>query len=296
MSFGTTVPNRGAPLFTPEEMRTQAREAEAMGFDHIWASDHVVLPVHVAPRFPYSSSGVPRFVPEQPYSDPLTVLANLAGCTERIRLGTGVLVLPYRAPVLTAKIISTLDYMSGGRVILGVGAGWLEEEFVALGLDTFHERGKVTDEYIRIFKELWTKDDPEFQGHYYQFSGIKFYPKPVQKPHVPIWVGGNSRAGLRRAARMGDGWTTAGFLSLEEMDGPIQQLRDLTERAGRPRDAVEIAYSADLAFDPPRGETRRSMTGGSDDIAADIAACRQVGVQHIKFNFEGGTLAQKLWK
>ena len=118
--------------------------------------------------------------------------------------------LPYRAPVLTAKIVSTLDYMSGGRVILGVGVGWMEEEFLALGLDTFHQRGRVTNEYIRAFKELWTKDSPEFEGRYCRFSGIKFHPKPAQKPHTPIWVG----ATLPRPSGGPPAWEMAGCPSV----------------------------------------------------------------------------------
>ena len=184
MSFGCTVPNRGNPLLTPNEMRE----------------------TQVAPRYPYSETGVPHFYAEQPYSDPLTMMGFLLAATQRIKLATGVLVLPYRAPVLTAKIVSTLDYMSGGRVILGIGVGWMEEEFLALGLDTFHQRGRVTNEYIRAFKELWTKDSPDFQGRYCQFSGIKFHPKPAHKPHTPIWVGGNTPPAIRRAACLGDGW------------------------------------------------------------------------------------------
>ena len=160
MNFGCVIPNRGNPLFTPEEMKTQVVKAEEMGFEHAWFSDHVILPNTVAPRYPYSATGVPRFTVEQPYSDPLTVMAFMAGATSRIKFGTGVLVIPYRPAVLAAKIISTIDYFSGGRVILGIGVGWMEEEFVALGLDTFRQRGKVTDEFIRVFRELWSNDDP----------------------------------------------------------------------------------------------------------------------------------------
>ena len=299
MSFGCTVPNRGNPLLTPNEMRELTVRAEEMGFDHAWVSDHVVLPTKVAPRYPYSETGVPHFYAEQPYSDPLTMMGFLLAATQRIKLATGVLVLPYRAPVLTAKIVSTLDYMSGGRVILGIGVGWMEEEFLALGLDTFHQRGRVTNEYIRAFKELWTKDSPEFQGRYCQFSGIKFHPKPAHKPHTPIWVGGNTPPAIRRAARLGDGWLPIGsrppdVLAPTELAQSISQLRDLTEQAGRPRDAVEIAFSGDVAFDGAGQSDRHPMSGSAEEIAEDISGYQQVGVGHFRLNFRGDTLAQRL--
>ena len=231
MSFGCNVPVFG-PLATPEIMMELARRADELGFDHLWISDHIVLPNQIAPRYPYDVTGVPPFMAnaDSPWCEPLTALSFLASCTQRIKLGTTVLVVPYREPVLTAKMVATLDYMSGGRVILGVGVGWMEEEFKVLGLDTFHERGKVTDEYLRVFKELWTQEDPSFQGTYSQFSGIKFYPKPAQKPHPPIWVGGNTAPALRRAAWLGDGWLPTGAgMDLENMARHIQRLRELTE-------------------------------------------------------------------
>ena len=151
MTFGCTLPSAG-PLATPENLRVVATRAEELGFDHVWASDHIIYPTEVNSFYPYSPSGLSTFDPGQTVCEPLSALSYLAGCTRRIKLGTHVLVLPYRDPLLTAKIVSTLDYLSGGRVILGIGVGWMEEEFKALGLDTFTSRGEVTDEDIRIFK------------------------------------------------------------------------------------------------------------------------------------------------
>ena len=213
----------------------------------------------------------------------MTALSFLAGCTQRIKLGTSVLVLPYREPILTAKMVATLDYMSGGRIMLGVGVGWMKEEFELLGLDTFHERGKVTDEYLRIYKELWTQEDPEYQGTYSQFSGIKFYPKPVQKPHPPIWVGGNTVAAIGRAARLGDGWLPIGAeMDLETMAGHIQRLRDMTEQAGRPRDAVDVAKSM------PLGDA------SNEEVSAQIRSFQQIGVQHFMINMGSASRDQLL--
>jgi probable F420-dependent oxidoreductase len=299
-TFGCTFNNRG-PLATPENLRTLATRAEELGFDHLWVSDHIVVPTQIASPYPYAPTGDAPFASRETYCEPLAALCYLAACTQRIKLGTHVLVLPYREPVLTAKIVSTLDYMSGGRVILGIGVGWMEEEFKALGLDTFAERGAVSDEYIRIFKELWTKEDPEFQGRYSQFSGIHFYPKPVQKPHPPIWVGGHTTQAIRRAARLGDGWLPIGLrppaeLEPEEMADLTDRLRDMTEKEGRPREEVDVVFSANVSFRSPASAPgpNPTLTGSAEEVGADIVLYQQVGVQHFIFGFEGDTTEQIL--
>ena len=289
MSFGVILPNF-VSLANPDSLRTLATRAEELGFDHLWLGDHIIMPTHISSRYPYTVDRASPFDPTQPIPEPLTTLTYLAGCTQRIKLGPFVLIVPYREPIFTAKIISTLDYMSGGRVILGVGVGWMEEEFKALGLDTFNERGKVTDEYIRIYKELWTNDDPQYQGQYSQFSGFKFHPKPVQKPHPPIWVGGNTTVALRRAATLGDGWMPIGLqphtrLEAGDVAKTVNRLRDMTEQAGRARDAVDIALGLNIVFDPSPGSSRRTMTGSAEEIAMDIALYQQAGVQHFIFAF-----------
>ena len=208
-TFGTSMPSRG-PLASAENLKSLAQRAEGLGYDSIWVSDHIILPRQVESFYPYAADGVATFRPDEAYYEPLAALNFLAGCTNKVRLGTHVLILPYRNPVLTAKLLSTLDVLSAGRVTLGIGVGWMEEEFQALGLDTYAQRGAVTDEYIQLFKELWTKDNPEFQGEHYQISGAGFQPKPAQKPHPPIWVGGHTGPAIRRAAKYGDGWMPIG--------------------------------------------------------------------------------------
>lgn len=163
VTFGCSLPSRG-PMSSPDALRSLAQRAEDLSFDSVWVSDHIILPRQVDSFYPYSPDGVPGFDPDQAYYEPIATLNFLAGCTQQVRLGTHVLIIPYRNPVLTAKMLSTLDVLSGGRVILGAGVGWMEEEFQALGLDTYRQRGAVTDEFLRLFKELWTKDEPEFQG------------------------------------------------------------------------------------------------------------------------------------
>jgi len=207
-----------------------------------------------------------------------------------------VLILPYRNPLLAAKILATLDVLSEGRVILGAGVGWMEEEFQALGLDTFPHRGAVTDEYIRLFKEVWTKDDPQFQGQYCQTSGVGFEPKPVQKPHPPIWIGGHTGPALRRAAALGDGWMPIGLrppavLEPEELAVKIARLRQLTRQAGRPEDAVALCFSTEAAFDARPGPDRRMMTGRAEQIAADLRQYQDLGVKNfvLSFRSQGAT-------
>jgi probable F420-dependent oxidoreductase len=277
-------------MSNPDSLRSLAQRAEDLGFDSIWVSDHIILPRQVDSFYPYAADGVPTFKPDESYYEPLAALNFLAGCTQRIRLGTHVLILPYRNPVLTAKILSTLDVLSGGRVILGAGVGWMEEEFLALGLDTFHERGAVTDEYIQLYKELWTKDEPVFNGKYYQISGSGFQPKPVQKPHPPIWIGGHTGPAIRRAAKYGDGWMPIGLrppaiLEPEELAEKIARLRTLTVEAGRPEDAVDVTFSTDVIFDKSAGPSRRMVTGAPEQIAADLRQYQDLGVKNFILTF-----------
>ncbi len=293
VTFGCSLPTRG-PTSSPEALRSLAQRDEDLGFDSVWVSDHIILPRQVASFYPYSPDGVASFRPDEPYYEALSALTFLAGCTQRVRLGTHVLILPYRNPVLTAKVLATLDVLSGGRLILGAGVGWMEEEFLALGLNTYHERGAVTDEYIQLYKELWTKDEPVFNGKYYQLSGSGFQPKPVQKPHPPIWIGGHTGPAIRRAAKHCDGWLPIGLrppaiLEPEEMAGLIGRLRTLTRRAGRPEDAVEITFSTDVIFDNAPGPSRRLINGRPEQIAADLRQYQDLGVRNFIVSFPDQT-------
>ena len=294
-TFGTSMPSRG-DMASPANLRTLAQRAESLGFDSAWVSDHIILPRSVDSFYPYAANGVATFRPDEDYYEPLAALNFLAGCTQKIRLGTHVLILPYRNPVLTAKMISTLDVLSEGRFILGAGVGWMEEEFKALGLDTFARRGAVTDEYIQLFKELWTKDNPEFQGEHYQLSDSGFQPKPVQKPHPPIWIGGHTNPAIRRAAKYGDGWMPIGLrppaiLEPEELAEKITRLRRLTMEAGRPEDAVSLCFSTGVTFDDSPGATRRMMSGRAEQIAADLRQYQDLGIRNFILGFPGDSVA-----
>ena len=295
VTFGTSLPSRGE-MAGPEQLRSVAQRAEDLGYDHVWVSDHIVLPKKVDSFYPYAADGVATFRPDEPYYEPLAALNFIAGCTQRIRLGTHVLIIPYRNPVLTAKILSTLDVLSGGRVILGAGVGWMEEEFQAMGLDTYKERGAVTDEYLQLYREFWTKESPSFQGKYYQISDSGFEPKPLQKP-LPIWIGGHTGAAIRRAAKYGDGWMPIGLrppaiLDPEELSGKIARLRKLTVEAGRPEDAVSLTFSTGIVFNDSAGSSREMMQGRPEQIAADLRQYQDLGVSNFIVGFQGGTVPE----
>jgi probable F420-dependent oxidoreductase len=271
LAFGIALPNYG-PLASAENLVRLARRAEACGFDSVWVSDHLVAPVDVSSVYPYDKRPDPKpgkmGVLEEFY-EPLTTLAFLAGATERIRLGVSVYVVPYRNPVVTAKIVATLDALSGGRVILGVGVGWLREEFAALGQDA-RNRGRVTDEYLEVCRRLWRDEVAEFAGAHYVLPPVRTGPKPRQRPWPPIWVGGNSRAARERAVRLGDGLHLID-VSPEEASAEIGRVRDDLARAGR--DAASFTVSV-----------RRGFRGARDEIRRDVDAYAAAGVQALVLN------------
>ena len=245
MKLGICIPNH----WGVEDVRSifsLATRAEELGFDSIWVSEHVFNAGHVHQR-----------LGGRPYYDPLAILSYVAAITTRIGLGTSVLVLPYHNPIRLAKTAATLDVMSGGRLILGVGVGALEQELNALGA-RLAERGAIGDEAIAIMKELWTQEDPTYQGRYHSFSGMKFSPKPIQKPHIPLLVGGNSPAAIRRAARHGNGWHPTA-LPPAELTRKIEYLREQAAATGR--DPSEVPVSIRLDMDIPRG-TRGEQPAG----------------------------------
>jgi probable F420-dependent oxidoreductase len=209
MLIGFNLPMSG-PLSSPDTIARLAVEGEAIGYDYAAVSDHLVEPIDIHARYPYSESGEFPRGSRGDRHEQLTAIAYLAAKTSRLRFLTSVMVVPHRPAVLTAKILSTIDVLSAGRLFVGIGAGWLEEEFEAIGAPNFAERGIATDEYLQAFRDLWTTAEPRFEGRFVKFAGILFAPKPIQKPHPPIWVGGESGAAMRRAARLGDGWYPIG--------------------------------------------------------------------------------------
>ena len=205
MKFGLFGINFGL-CADPAAMVRVARHAEESELESLWTGEHVVLPDPQAPPSPAA--------PRTPFLDPSVALAHIAAHTQRIKLGTGIIILPQRNPVELAKELASVDVVSGGRLIFGLGAGYLEPEFRALGAN-YEQRGAVTDEAIDALRALWTQEKPSFSGRYFRFSGIDAHPRPVQKPHPPIVIGGMSRPAARRAAALGDGWY--GFFTNPEL-------------------------------------------------------------------------------
>ncbi|MBI4573078.1 MAG: LLM class F420-dependent oxidoreductase [candidate division NC10 bacterium] len=294
MKFGVALTTRGRDA-TAETLARVSRKAEEYGFDSVWVTDHIVIPTRITSAYPYEATGTFDVPANEYYLEPLTVLAYLAGVTQRIRLGTGVLVVPYRNPVVLAKVVASLDVLSGGRVILGVGVGWMEEEFRALGLDTFGQRGAVTDETIRLLRELWTQDEPRFAGRFFRVEDVRFSPKPVQKPHPPIWIGGHTPAALRRAALLGDGWHPIGLrppvgLHPDEYAQAVTTLRRLAGEAGRDPGEIALTFRASLAFTEEPPSPRTPFIGSPTQILEDIRTYARLGVSHLVFGFRGPTL------
>jgi probable F420-dependent oxidoreductase len=296
MNFGFGLPSRG-PLATPDNLIALAKGGEAMGFAIVSVSDHIVIPRRIESHYPYNESGTFSGGGSGEYLEQLTVLGFVAGHTSRIRLLTSVMVLPHRSPVVTAKVLTTIDVLSNGRLIVGCGAGWMREEFEAVGAPPYEERGAVSDEYLRAFKELWTSDNPTFAGKFVHFSDILFDPKPVQKPHPPLWIGGESPPALRRAGRLGDGWYPMGSNpsfpvgTPQQLAESLQRVRRHAEQAGRDPSAIQVAFSPQ-AFNARKAELqpngdRRALTGNPEQIAEDIRDFEDIGVQHLMLRFPG---------
>jgi probable F420-dependent oxidoreductase len=298
MRYGFYLPTRG-PTATREGVLALAREGERLGLHSAMIADHVVLPMESQSVYPYTVDG--KHPSDGDALETFSILGVVAGATERLRLVTSVLVLPYRNPVLTAKMVASLDVLSGGRVTLGVGTGWLQEEFEALDSPPFDKRGAATDEWIAIFKQLWTQSPASFEGQFYQYSNIRCEPFPIQKPHPPIWVGGHSRAALRRTAKHGDGWHPVGAVAASplpprEMRAHLDTLKRLTEAQGRDFSAIEISYKAPL-YDtdiPSPDGSRRPFSGAADDIAGDIRTFAAIGVHELIFDFRGKSIAESI--
>jgi probable F420-dependent oxidoreductase len=303
MDVGLTIPTRG-PLATRQGIEAMTRRAEELGFAHLSLSDHVVVPRKIDSRYPYSESGEWAGAASGDCFEQLTQLAYMAAITTKPRLITAVAVIPYRGAVHTAKIAATIDVLSEGRMVMGIGAGWLREEFEALGSPPFEARGRVTDEYLQAFKVLWTEDAPRFEGSHVRFANVSFLPKPVQKPHPPIWVGGESPAALRRTARYGDVWFPIGNNPRHPLDTVahfgegLQRLRQIAEQHGRDPKSIGLAFYAGW-FDEAKtlslesGE-RHIMTGTAAEVASDIDGLAALGVRDLVLNFQRATLEQSL--
>ena len=295
MEYGFYLPNSGAGA-EPDALANIAKQGDRLGFYCMVMPDHILHPNQVDSTYPYSLTGDILAAGQSgdgEWPEQITTLAYLAGVTERIRLVTSVMIIPYRNPILTAKMLSTLDMLSKGRLILGAGVGWMEEEFELLDAPPFAERGAVTNEYLRAFIELWTKDNPKFEGKYVNFSDITFLPKPVQKPYPPIWIGGQSKPAIRRAAQIGDCWHPVGAipaapLEPEELAENLVLLRNYADKAGRDPSTIQVSVKAPLYDSGDSSGPRRRFTGSADAVRQDVQTYSDVGVTHLIFDFRTG--------
>jgi probable F420-dependent oxidoreductase len=242
MKFGTSI--MGVSFRSYPEV---AAAYEDNGFESIWIPEHLVFPAEMPPTYPYSDTGFPPVTSDTPSYDPWVVLGYLAAATTRIRLATNIFILPLRHPLQTARSVVTVDRVSGGRVTLGIGVGWLADEFDYLGLD-FADRGRRTDAAIDAIRRLWSEDVIHVRDEHFQFGPVKFSPKPLQQPSVPIEVGGASGAALRRAGRLGDGWIEIGASDLDDFRRKLAIVLEARRDAGR-TGPFEVTASGAMAED-----------------------------------------------
>ncbi len=293
MEFGVSLPSRG-PLAKPEIVLKIAAKAEALRYASVFVSDHIVLPVSAARSvYPYSPTGQLPGGANQDYLEPLAMLAYLAQATTKVRLGTSVLVVPYRNPLTTAKMLATVDVLSRGRVILGAGVGWLREEFEAVGAPPFDERGRVTDEYLTLMRATWTTDPTTFEGRYYKVRDVHALPKPIQRRGIPIWIGGHTDSALKRAAALGDAWHPIGLrppamLLPDEYAAKVKQLASYAQQAGRDPRSIALTFRAPMEVRGARGKgpggDRPLFQGTAAEVIADVRRYQALGVTHFVFD------------
>ncbi len=276
IDWGVHLPHLGRSV-SRESLTNFAQTLEQNGVHSAWVSDHVCWPSEIESKYPYTDDGSFAPSPDMAWLDPLGTLLFVAGITEQLRLGTTVLILPYRQPVVTAKQLATLDVLSNGRVILGAGIGWMREEAEILGMP-WDNRGKRSDEQLALFHTLFNDATPEFSGKYYQIPKVGFEPKPIQSP-FPIWIGGASEAAFRRTAEFGTGFHAA-FQPLELVVEEYAKVRKYAEAKGR--DPGELTLSLRLYLDPAGVmEPEKSISGSQQEMQDRVGELASAGIQHV---------------
>lgn len=295
MDFGVFLPVSGAAC-TRAGLRHAAESAERLGFTTVWAADRIVIPWNIESDYAYSWSGSFIVPPEKPFLESMTALAFLAGATERIRLGVSVLVTTYRDPVHWAKVASTIDWLSEGRFILGVGIGWMAEEFAALGRSqVFPRRAAIGEEQLRVARNLFEEEHCSFAGEHYSYEDIAFYPKAFEKP-IPVWCGGESRGAQRRAGMYGDAWFPYfARVTPDELASRYERVREAAGEAGRDPDAVGLncCLSVEVTDEPVEQEPDR-LRGTPEQVAEALSRFEDIGVQHVALQFLVGRYPERL--
>jgi probable F420-dependent oxidoreductase len=265
MEVGVIIPNAG-PKTSVDNIVTTARWAEELGYHSLWLTDHVVLAEKVEAYYPYRTHGRWDYPPDTEWLDPLLTLARAGAAAPSLKLGTSVLVLPIRNPVLLAKQISSLDFLSGGRVILGAGAGWMEEEFNIIG-ESFKNRGRRVAEMVQLMRQFWTGETVDFQGEFYHVSGCRMHPTPVQD-NIPVVWGGHSDAAIRRAARWGDGWHPT-QITLKQLEAGLNKLRQYCREFDRDPESLLIIARPGDTYDITAETQARHAALGVDHLIVD---------------------------
>ena len=280
MKYGVILPNVG-PLAHVHSLARIAQNAEHLGYDGVFLSDHIAVPSDLRSAYPYRSDGRFPLAASDRILEPITTLAYLAAVTTRLRLGFSVLVLPYRHPVLNAKMLGTLDVISNGRLIVGAGVGWMEEEFVALGSE-YDARGAVTNEHIALLKAFWTDEQPEVRGAHYSVAGLGMAPMPVSRPHPPIWTGGISPPALRRAANLADGWHGV-RQSPADVARVAARIGELRATRGESMEGFTMSLRAglDITDEPFGGTSRTPLRGAPYQVAADLDEYQGAGLDYL---------------
>lgn len=279
MKIGLALPNIG-PLATKVAMLGAIDQAEELGLDSIWVGDHLAFPPEPRVSYPYSRGRQRNYDSGTPVLDPLVLMSAAAARTERVQIGISVLILPYRHPLISAKMIASMAELSGGRIILGVGIGWLAEEFEALSIN-YGDRAAMSDEQIAFFRQVWYEETPDFKGTFYNYQQLRFLPRPQAK--IPIWIGGNGRPALTRAVRLGDG---VNFIDLnaDELERTLQELSRLCSDGGRSVNDLDTSMRASFKVkDGPLSESDslQPLTGTLDAIIDELKRYAELGMDHI---------------
>lgn len=303
MDFGFAWFTRG-PLANAAGIKALAAAGERLNYAYMVVPDHVVIPTEIDSTYPYSADGSFPGSGLGECMDVLTAISYASALTERLRFLTSVMVVPHRPALLTAKIISTIDNLSGGRITVGCGAGWMEEEFKALQLPDYAARGRVTNEYLDVFRNVWTNELASHDGEFVKFSNVSTRPLPVQNPHPPLWIGGESAAALRRVVSHGDGWYPIGNNPRFPMDTAdriarrLDRLKGIADEDGRDMSTIDLAYwshwnrigEESLNKD---GE-RMVLTGPVSAVAEDVAMLKEAGFNHLMLNLGGRDIPESI--
>jgi len=286
MKLGVFLPVSGRAA-VPEVLGEAAQQAENLGYSSVWAAERLVNPWEMNTAYPYKEDQKWQgFVaPNVPFLEPLTCLSFLAGVTKKVQLGISVAVLPYRHPLYTARVATSIDTLSNGRLILGVGVGWMVEEFKALNVQ-FDKRGAMSNEQLQIFDLLWKSDRPEFHGKYYDFPPLSVSPAPVQKPRFPIWTGGESEAAVKRAAKYADAWFSYHVkITPEELASKYAKVKEVAKQVGRAQPPTLTCCRPVDITDKPVPQDPQDLVGTPDQLIAALKKFKDIGVQHMACQF-----------